>query len=213
MKDDKILKDSANHADSTPRDSAKNAKNADFAPKDSAKAESKTFWPYGIAIFLCLMVCMIILTVVLALRASPENDNAYFSTRQDIDARINEILIDQKALDEAYEFYLIADGAKIPLKHKIFRKSARALELPSDRFSLAFSVVRRGGENAAVDSAKALLTRFATSKFDKDLGTLRDKDGIFTSDEIVLENGEWKLMLECKIDGKSAFFEHLIIVK
>ena len=66
-----------------------------------------------------------------------------------------------------------------------------------------------------IDSAKveAIVTRFATSKFDKNLGELSQINKIFTSDEIMLEKGDWKVMIKITIDNKNAFFEQYIKVK
>ncbi|RAX55144.1 hypothetical protein CCY99_00140 [Helicobacter sp. 16-1353] len=180
--------------------------------KTSKEDSKKTFWPYGIALFLIFMVCMIILTVYIAIKSSPEDDNAYFSTRQDVDAAINDILINQKELENMYNFYIINDNKEISLERKANKKTSTPINLSEDgEFTLKLKI---SPKNDSVDKpvVRANITRFATSKFDKDLGILKENNGEFVAEPIILEKGEWKAMIEFSFDDKNAYFEQFILV-
>lgn len=176
------------------------------------KDSKKTFWPYGITLFLLFMVCMIILTVYIAIKSSPEDDNAYFSTRQDVDAKINDILINQKYLEDIYNFYIIDDDREIPLERIVNKKSSIPIYVKEgDDFILKLKVTDKNNNPLTTPIIKASITRFATSKFDKDVGILQNNNDIFTSEGIALEDGYWKAMIEFSIDDKNAYFEQFII--
>lgn len=176
----------------------------------------KNFWPIGIALFLVIMVCMIILTVYLSIQSSPEDDNEYFSTRQVVDKDINDILIAQNELEKKYKFYYVDDNDNNhKLERKINKKTSIPIELKiNEPFTLNIKVT--DDKNNAIDSAKieAIITRFATSKFDKNLGELeKNNNNTFKSNKVMLEKGDWKAMIKITIDGKDAFFEQYIKVK
>lgn len=175
----------------------------------------KNIWPVGIAIFLIIMVFMIILTVYLSIKSAPEDDNAYFSTRQIVDKDINNILANQSQLENQYKFYYIDNNHNAKqLERKVNKKLTTPIEIDLNKpFILNIKIT--DNDNNIIDSAKveAMVTRFATSKFDKNLGELSQINKIFTSDEIMLEKGDWKVMIKITIDNKNAFFEQYIKVK
>ena len=173
----------------------------------------KTFWPIGIALFLSIMVCMIILTIYISIKSSPEDDNAYFSTRQVVDKDINDILQDQNQLEEEYKFYYIDDTGSHKLNQKANKKTSIPIDLKANTpFILNIKITDKNDKN--IDSAKveSIITRFATSKFDKNLGELPKNNEIFKSNEILLEKGDWKAMIKITINNKNAFFEQYIKV-
>ena len=174
--------------------------------------DKKTFWPMGIALFLIVMVCMIILTVYLSLQASPEDDDAYFSTRQVVDKDINDILTAQSQLEKAYRFYYIdSAGRSHALHRKANKKTSTPIEIGANTpFALGIKITDENAND--IDSARveSIITRFATSKFDKNLGELSNDNGTFKSDEIALERGDWKAMIKITINDKNAFFEEYI---
>lgn len=166
---------------------------------------TRNFWPIGIAIFFIIMVCMIILSVYISIQNKPDDDNAYFSTRQVVDKEINDILSAQAELEKLYSFYVIYDNTKIPLKAQATRKSP-PLKLTSP-FSLSFSVLDKNNKAIKPNNIKLYITRFAASKDDIDMGSINE-----TSPKIELKKGDWKLMLEFSIDDKKAYFEHHILI-
>lgn len=175
----------------------------------------KTFWPIGIALFLIVMVCMIILTVYLSIKSAPEEDNSYFSTRQVVDKDINEILAIQNQLENQYNFYYVDSNSN---SHQLIRKANKKTSNPletkiNEPFSLNIKITNK--DNAIINNAKveSIITRFATSKFDKDLGELNQDKDTFKSNDIVLDKGDWKAMIKITIDDKNAFFEQYIKVK
>ncbi len=178
------------------------------------KDSKATFWPYGIAIFLFIMVCMIILTVIISIKNAPEDDNAYFSTRQDVDKNINDILIHQKELENLYSFYII-NGKYMPLEHKATRQSTPIKVVSNQPITIEVMVKKNDIASDAkmlkLDSAQLYITRFATSKDDIDLGELDINGGIAKSKSFSLKRGYWKALLKFEIDGKVAYFEQLII--
>ncbi len=175
----------------------------------------KNIWPIGIAIFLIIMVCMIVLTVYLSIKSAPEDDNTYFSTRQIVDKNINNILENQNQLEKQYKFYYIDKNYNNKeLIRKINKKSTMPIELSlNEPFELNIKII--DNNDNIIDSAKveAIITRFATSKFDKNLGELTKIDNIFKSNKVILEKGDWKVMIKITIENKSAFFEQYIRIK
>lgn len=172
----------------------------------------KTFWPYGIALFLIIMVCFIVLTVVISIQVSPEDDNAYFSTRQNVDKNINNILIDQQKLQDLYNFYVLNNDSSIALNRVINKKTSQKIHLKlGDEFILQIKTTDKNNNIIMPDSIKALITRFATLKDSKDLDLLRNNN-IFSANPIILAQGNWKAMIEVDIDNKKAYFEQFIVV-
>ncbi|RDU58170.1 hypothetical protein [Helicobacter sp. MIT 99-5507] len=174
----------------------------------------KTFWPIGIVLFLSIMVCMIILTVYISIKSSPEDDNTYFSTRQIVDKEINHILLTQDQLEEEYKFYYIDNtGANHKLDRKVNKKTSIPIEIKTNEpFMLNIKITDNNGNNTDSAKVESIITRFATSKFDKNLGELSKNNDIFKSNEIMLEKGDWKVMIKVTIDDKNAFFEQYIKV-
>lgn len=167
---------------------------------------SKNFWPIGIVIFFVFMVCMIILSVYIAVTHKPDDDNAYFSTRQVVDKEINNILTEQDELEKLYKFYIIYNGNKFLLQPQASRKS-QAIKVKNP-FILSFSVVDNNNKTINPTSTRLYVTRFSESKDDIDLGDINS-----TSPSIELKKGDWKVMLEFSINGKKAYFEQHIIVE
>lgn len=175
----------------------------------------KTFWPIGIALFLIIMVCMIILTVYISIKYSPEDDNAYFSTRQIVDKDINDILLTQNQLEKKYKFYYIDSvGTSHELERKVNKKTSIPIDINTNEpFILNVKITDNNGKNPDSAKVESIITRFAVSKFDKNLGELLKSDDIFKSNEVMLEKGEWKAMIKITIDNKNAFFEQYIKVE
>lgn len=167
---------------------------------------SKNFWPIGITIFFVIMVCMIILSVYIAVTHKPDDDNAYFSTRQVVDKEINDILTEQGKLEKLYKFYIIYDGNKFLLQPQATRKS-QAIKVKSP-FTLSFSVVDNNNKAVNPTNTRLYITRFSESKDDVDMGDVN-----LTSPSIKLKKGDWKVMIEFNLNGKKAYFEQHIIVE
>lgn len=170
----------------------------------------KNLWPLAIAVFMTLMVCMIILTIYISIQNKPDEDNAYFSTRQDIDKNINEILINQAQLMKDSSFYIKLDSADsnfIALSQKTNRKANPILIKPDSAFKLLLKVDGKIGD---FKEARLFITRFASAKDDLDLGILKQENNLFTTPEISLKKGDWKAMIEFTINDKKAYFEQLI---
>lgn len=66
----------------------------------------KDLWPIGIFIFLGLMVCMIVLSVSIAVINPVLEDDTYFSSKKEIDGSINQIIRDQNHFSKEYQLYL-----------------------------------------------------------------------------------------------------------
>lgn len=167
---------------------------------------TKNFWPIGIVIFFVIMICMIILSVYISIKNKPDDDNAYFSTRQIVDKEINDIISTQAELENIYSFYIIYNNTKIPLKSQVTRKSP-ALKV-TNPFNLSFSVLDKNNKVVKPANIRLYITRFAESKDDIDMGNISA-----TSPKIELKKGDWKVMLEFSIDNKKAYFEHHILIK
>lgn len=173
--------------------------------------KNKNYYPLGIAVFFGFMCCMIILTVYISFQYKPDDDNAYFSTRNAVDKDINEILRAQSELEAKYKFYILDNGNALPLARKANRKSP-PIFAPSAMI-LRFQVVDSANKNIAPQSARIFITRFADSSADKDIGELEFKDGALISPEITLEKGEWKALIEFSLDDKKAYFEQRIVMQ
>ena len=174
--------------------------------------KDKNFYPLGIAIFFGIMCCGILATIYISLKYKPDYDNAYFSTRQVVDKDINAILEAQNALESRYKFYIIDSSGKnaLFLERKANRKSKPFYV--GENAILRFKITDLKGKVAIGESTRLYITRFADSSADKDIGKLAQKNGIFTSQKIHFENGEWKMLVEFGIDGKKAYFEQRIVV-
>lgn len=193
---------------------------------DSNKTQvpRKTFWPLGIALFLICMICMIILTIIISIKNSPDDDNAYFSTRQVVDKEINDIIIAQNELEKKYDFFITSQKSSqnSPLtSQKLYRKATRKskpLTIKQDEtFQLSVFVAKKGDSlESHILPQRVLLyiTRFASAKDDIDLGELApQKDSqAMLSKPILLNKGQWKVLVKVEIDGKNAYFEQLIEV-
>ncbi len=173
--------------------------------------KNRNFWPLGIAIFFGCMCCMIILTVYISMKYKPDDDNAYFSTRQVVDKDINSILIAQNDLESKYKFYALNESESIPLLRKANRKSP-PLMLPNEAI-LRFKVVDSNNADITPQNARIYITRFADSSADKDIGTLNISNGILTSPKVSLNQGEWKILIEFTLEDKQAYFEQRAIVE
>ncbi|MDE6885971.1 MAG: hypothetical protein K2P17_02900 [Helicobacteraceae bacterium] len=179
--------------------------------------DTKNFWPFCIALFMTIMVCMIILTIYISIKYKPDNDNAYFSSREIVDKEINTILQQQQELEEKYDFYIVSNDVQIPLQRKVTRKS-NPLELKlGDSLNLNLKVITKDNsiDNTSFKdfTARAYITRFADSKDDIDIGLLESKNNEFFISNIKLKQGDWKLLVEFIIDDKKAYFEYRIYVK
>lgn len=173
--------------------------------------KDKNYYPLGIAVFFGFMCCMIILTVYISFQYKPDDDNAYFSTRNTVDKDINDILRAQSELEAKYKFYILDDKNALPLARNANRKSP-PIFAPSAMI-LRFQVVDSANKNIAPQSARIFITRFADSSADKDIGELEFKDGVLISPEITLEKGEWKALIEFSLDDKKAYFEQRIVMQ
>lgn len=168
----------------------------------------RNFWPLGIAIFFGFMCCMIILTIYISQKYSPDYDNAYFSTKQAVDKDINEILRAQNYLEERYRFYALNNGEKIPLTRKVTRKSTPYPTLTK----LRFVILDSADKSVIPQSSRVFITRFADSSADMDLGALVAEKGELFSKDFTLAKGDWKVLLEFEIEDKKAYFEQRILV-
>lgn len=173
--------------------------------------KNKNYYPLGIAVFFGFMCCMIILTVYISFQYKPDDDNAYFSTRNAVDKDINDILRAQSELEAKYKFYILDDKNALSLARKANRKSP-PIFAPSAMI-LRFQVVDSANKNIAPQSARIFITRFADSSADKDIGELEFKDGTLISPKITLEKGEWKALIEFSLDDKKAYFEQRIVMQ
>lgn len=173
--------------------------------------KNKNYYPLGIAVFFGFMCCMIVLTVYISFQYKPDDDNAYFSTRNAVDKDINEILRAQSELEAKYKFYILYDKNALPLARKANRKSP-PIFAPSAMI-LRFQVVDSANKSIAPQSARIFITRFADSSADKDIGEIEFKDGALISPEITLEKGEWKALIEFSLDDKKAYFEQRIVMQ
>ena len=172
----------------------------------------KNYYPLGIAAFFGVMCCMIILTIYISFKYSPDYDNAYFSTKQEVDRDINEILRAQNFLEAKYRFYALNNGAKVPLLRKVTRKST---PYPVTK-KLRFVILDSANNRITPQSSRVFITRFADSSADKDLGALMVENGEenaeLVSRDFTLAKGDWKVLLEFEIEGKKAYFEQRIKV-
>lgn len=173
--------------------------------------KNKNFWPLGIAIFFGFMCCMIVLTVYISMKYKPDDDNAYFSTRQIVDKDINDILLAQNDLEKKYNFYALNDNENLPLLRKVNRKSPPLFL--SNKAILRFKITDSNNTNIIPQNARIYITRFADSSADKDIGNLNIDNGMLITPEINLEIGEWKVLLEFTIENKNAYFEQRIVVE
>lgn len=177
--------------------------------------ENKTnFYPYAIAIFLVLMVCGIVATVVISLKNAPENDDAYFSSRQDIDAAINDILKEQRSLEERYDFLVFKNGEWANLERKIHKKTSTPIL--AENLVLRLKIAEKNapdsrGEAIKNAAVRAKIGRFATSRQDSEIGFVDEGAGVFASTPIALKKGKWKAVFAFEIEGKKAFFEQLVV--
>lgn len=169
--------------------------------------KDKNYYPLGIAVFFGFMCCMIILTIYISLKYSPDYDNAYFSTKQEVDKDINEILRAQNYLEAKYQFYGLNNGEKVPLTRKVTRKST---PYPAPK-KLQFIILDSANKSVVPQSSRVFITRFADSSADKDLGALVAKQGELFSEDFTLAKGDWKVLLGFEIEGKKAYFEQRIV--
>lgn len=173
--------------------------------------KNRNFWPLGIAVFFGFMCCMIVLTVYISMKYKPDDDNAYFSTRQVVDKDINDILMAQNELERKYKFYALSKDSNLPLLRKVNRKSPSLLL--SNTAILRFKVTDFNNNEIIPQNARIYITRFADSSANKDIGNLAISDGILISPEISLERGDWKVLIEFTLDDKKAYFEQKIVVE
>lgn len=66
----------------------------------------KNYWPIGIFVFLGIMVCAVIATVVIAIKNPVREDDSYLSSKKEIDNNINQIIKDQNRFSKEYQLYL-----------------------------------------------------------------------------------------------------------
>ena len=172
--------------------------------------KEKNYYPLGIAIFFGIMCCGILATIYISLKYKPDYDNAYFSTRQVVDKDINAILLAQNELESRYKFFIIGGKNALPLERKANRKSKPFYV--GENAILRFKITDLKDNIVKNKNARIYITRFADSSADKDIGKLTQKNGIFATQEISFEKGEWKLLVEFEIDSKKAYFEQRIVV-
>ncbi len=167
-------------------------------------------WPLGIAAFFGFMCCMIVLTVYISQKYKPDDDNAYFSTRQAVDKDINDILIAQRELESKYRFFILDGESAIPLTRQANRKSP-PLRFSGD-FRLRFKMSDLENADIKAQNARIYITRFADSSADKDIGEIFYNGAFLESPQITLNKGDWKLLVEFMVDDKRAYFEQRIVV-
>lgn len=72
---------------------------------------SKTFWPYGIALSIVAIVIACIVTIVIALKNPVQMDNFYMDRYQNVDENISEIHDSQRRFDSKFD--VVFNGAEI----------------------------------------------------------------------------------------------------
>lgn len=167
-------------------------------------------YPIYIVIFFLIMVIMIVLTIYISIKFKPDEDNAYFSTRQEVDKNINFILNNQKILESKYDFYILDGDQYIALQNKANKKS-NPIVIHTNPITFKI-LVKQGKTNIKADSIRLYITRFADSKDDIDIGKLDYVEEVFLSSDIFLKKGNWKVLIEISIEGKKAYFEQRVVI-
>ncbi|MGX3010614.1 hypothetical protein ACWIUD_03480 [Helicobacter sp. 23-1044] len=171
--------------------------------------KDKNYYPLGIAIFFGIMCCGILATIYISLKYKPDYDNAYFSTKQEVDRNINMILRAQNELEAKYQFFALNGAEKVPLARSVTRKSPPLLAPNALRYEILDSTKNR----VIPQNSKVFITRFADSSANLDLGELQIKNGELVSKELSLKKGDWKVLVEFEIEGKKAYFSQRILVE
>ena len=165
--------------------------------------KKSNLWPLFLSLFLIFMMIMIITTVYISMKYKHDEDGSYFSTRQEVDANINNKLIEQKILESEYKFYTINNGDKIPLQRDAKQNPPIIIK---DKLDIKILMQDSNQNNIKADRLRAYLGRFATSK-DDIYFDMNYENGFYQALNLDIEKGYWKLLIEVSKDEKKAYFE------
>lgn len=152
--------------------------------KNSAKA-----WPIAIISSILACVAASVATIIISLDYPVEMDSAYLSNYKAVDAKINDILANQKEFEAKYEVKFLSDD-KISVKLKASQGAPASLK------------------------CAAILTRPETNAFNTDLPCAID-DGTIRLDvpQRFAKPGRWQILLRLSDDSISGFFRREFFVK
>lgn len=179
----------------------------------------KNYWPLGIFVFLGVMVCMIIASVVIAIKHPTKEDDTYFSSKREVDSNINQIIKDQNRFSKEYQLYLginkfpqVNGYAKLfpPYLAKAKSQTQQSLYLDAQKDNhLYVKALCKQPQNLSI----FLYMEKINSKQEKvEIGKMHYENGYFASNAFSnLQKGRYKAIFEVSYqeDGKDKkiFFE------
>lgn len=153
--------------------------------KSSAKA-----WPIAIISSILACVAASVATIIISLDYPVEMDSAYLSSYKSVDAKINDILANQKEFEEKYEVKFISDD-KISIKPR--------QEAKDDGLNL---------------KCAALLTRPETNAYNVDLPCSIGENFITLQiPHTFAKPGRWQILLRLSDADISGFFRREFFVQ
>ena len=159
---------------------------------------TKTFWPYGIALSIVAIVIACIATIVIALKNPVQMDNFYMDRYQNVDENISEIHDSQRRFDSKFD--VIFKGAEI-------KKDGSFLDV-----TFEFSVSAKSDESPNF-ATQILLTKPETNEFNQILEYVWQKRTLTTKSVKLAKEGRWQLLLKLNDGADTGFYKFEIEAK
>lgn len=168
---------------------------------------NKTFWPYGIALSLFLIIIACVITIIIGSKNPVHMDNFYFDKYQYVEDNFYDI--QQKDAKFKSEFDLSFNHAFRLYKNPHTKKTFDVINIKTNKDNtLSFKLTPKSSKTINDIKIEALLTKPDTNDFNQKLDTIIAKDGF---DITINPNkiGRWQIMIKLiSSDDSISFYKY-----
>jgi hypothetical protein len=152
-------------------------------------SKKANYWPHSIVLAIFGVFGLCVWTVKKAADNPVQMDSFYFESYQDVDADINNIILEQRKFDKIYTLEIPRDNFKMGEKN-----------------SIEIKISKKDGEVINDANISVVITRPSTVEFDKNLELVSEEEGLYKFSSFDINKpGRWQIMSKITVDGLTSF--------